>query len=54
MHGPDPAKLIRYRFEEADRARLLALCWWDWDAARITRNVKALCSGDIAALEAAQ
>ena len=46
--------MIRYRFEESDRSRLLALRWWDWDAAKITRNVKALCSGDIAALEAAE
>lgn len=51
--GGNPAKLIRYRFDEADRARLLALGWWDWDAEKITRNVKAICGGDIAALEAA-
>ncbi|NJD19704.1 MAG: CatB-related O-acetyltransferase [Gemmatimonadetes bacterium] len=52
--GGNPAQVIRYRFDEADRARLLALRWWDWDAAKITRNVRALCSGDIAALEAAR
>jgi virginiamycin A acetyltransferase len=52
--GGNPATLLRYRFEEADRARLLALRWWDWDAEKITRNVKALCSGDVAALEAAE
>lgn len=52
--GGNPAALLRYRFEEADRDRLLALLWWDWDAEKITRNVKALCSGDIAALEAAE
>ena len=52
--GGNPAEIIRYRFEDADRARLLALRWWDWDAAKITRNVKALCSGDLAALEVAE
>jgi virginiamycin A acetyltransferase len=52
--GGNPAQVIRYRFEESDRLRLLALRWWDWDAAKITRNVKALCAGDIAALEAAE
>lgn len=51
--GGNPAKVIRYRFEEADRERLLALRWWDWDAQKITRNVKALCAGDVGALEAA-
>jgi virginiamycin A acetyltransferase len=54
MVGGNPAQLIRYRFDETDRARLRALRWWDWDAEKITRNVGALCSGDIAALEAAQ
>ncbi|HSW31234.1 MAG TPA: CatB-related O-acetyltransferase [Longimicrobiales bacterium] len=52
--GGNPATLLRYRFEEADRARLLALRWWDWDPGKITRNVKALCSGDVAALEGAE
>ncbi len=52
--GGNPAQVIRYRFEEDDRARLLALAWWDWDAEKITRNVKAICSGDIAALEGAE
>jgi virginiamycin A acetyltransferase len=52
--GGNPAQVIRYRFDEVDRERLLALRWWDWDAAKITRNVKALCSGDITALEAAE
>lgn len=52
--GGNPAEIIRYRFEEEDRARLLELAWWDWDREKITRNVKAICSGDIGALEAAE
>jgi acyl-[acyl carrier protein]--UDP-N-acetylglucosamine O-acyltransferase len=27
--GGVPAKLIRYRFEESIRKRLLKLCWWE-------------------------
>ncbi|QEE39054.1 MULTISPECIES: CatB-related O-acetyltransferase [unclassified Methylobacterium] len=26
----NPAKIIRYRFDEATRADLLAIAWWDW------------------------
>ena len=26
-----PAKVIRYRFDEATQQRLLRLAWWDWD-----------------------
>jgi virginiamycin A acetyltransferase len=49
--GGNPAGLLRYRFDEATIARLLALRWWDWDPARVARHVGALCGGDIAALE---
>ena len=52
--GGNPAELIRYRFDEQDRARLLELAWWNWDAEKVTRNVNAICSGDIAALEGAE
>jgi acetyltransferase-like isoleucine patch superfamily enzyme len=27
----NPARLVRYRFDDATRARLLALQWWTWD-----------------------
>jgi acetyltransferase-like isoleucine patch superfamily enzyme len=27
----NPAQIIRYRFDESTRERLLALRWWDWD-----------------------
>lgn len=49
----NPARVVRMRFEEGAVARLLALRWWDWDAAKITRNLAALRNGDAAALEAA-
>lgn len=51
--GGNPATVLRYRYDEATIARLQALAWWDWDAAKVTRNVRALCAGDIDALESA-
>lgn len=52
--GGNPAKVIRTRFDDATVARLEAVAWWDWDAAKITRNVQAICGGDVAALERAE
>ena len=49
--GGNPASLLRYRFEERIIARLLAVRWWEWDAATVAKNVRALCSGDLDALE---
>ena len=49
--GGNPAAVIRYRFESAVIDRLLALRWWDWDAATITARVRAICAGDVASLE---
>ncbi|MFN8573905.1 MAG: CatB-related O-acetyltransferase [Gemmatimonadaceae bacterium] len=43
--GGNPATLLRYRFDEATIAQLLALQWWHWEPEVITRNVAALCSG---------
>lgn len=51
--GGNPAEPIRYRFDEETRRELDRIAWWDWDAAKITRNVRAICGGDLPALEAA-
>jgi virginiamycin A acetyltransferase len=51
--GGNPAAVLRYRFDEATIARVLAVRWWDWDAAKITRNVRAICGSEVAALESA-
>jgi virginiamycin A acetyltransferase len=51
--GGNPATVLRHRFDEATIARLLAVRWWDWDAAKITRNVRAICGSEVAALETA-
>ncbi len=52
--GGNPARVVRTRFDEAIVERLLALAWWDWDAAKITRNLNAIRGADLAALEAAE
>lgn len=52
--GGNPAQVIRYRFEPDTRMRLLQIAWWDWDIEKITRNVKVICSRDVAALEQAE
>ncbi|MFO6465549.1 CatB-related O-acetyltransferase [Jannaschia sp. KMU-145] len=49
----NPAREVRRRFDAATVDRLLRVAWWDWDVARITRNLDAIRGADIAALEAA-
>ncbi len=47
----NPARIVRMRFEDAVIRRLLAIQWWHWDAAKITRNIPAISGADIEALE---
>ncbi|TFL17374.1 CatB-related O-acetyltransferase [Jannaschia formosa] len=49
----NPARVVRTRFDAATVDRLLAIAWWDWDAAKITRNLNAIRGADLARLEAA-
>lgn len=51
--GGNPARRIRYRFDEPTRDALTEIAWWDWSAEKISRNVKAICSGDLEALRSA-
>jgi virginiamycin A acetyltransferase len=51
--GGNPAAVLRYRFDPASIERLQKVQWWDWDPEKVTRNVKALCSADVDALERA-
>lgn len=48
--GGNPAKVIRYRFEEETIELLCRIAWWDWDIQKITRHVQVLTSGDVAQL----
>lgn len=36
--GGNPAKIIRYRFPEAVREKLLRIKWWDWEPEKIYEN----------------
>lgn len=49
----NPARVVRLRFDDDTIARLRAVAWWDWDIAKITRNIPAINGADLAALEAA-
>ena len=52
--GGNPASILRYRFDPETIARLQRIRWWDWDADKIGRNVRALCDGDVVVLERAR
>lgn len=52
--GGVPARPIRRRFDDATVERLEALRWWDWDEAKIKRNIPLIQSGNLAALEDAE
>lgn len=45
--GGNPARVIRARFDDVTIRALLEIRWWDWDAAKITRNLPAICGADI-------
>ena len=49
--GGNPAKVIRYRFDDDTIARLGALAWWDWPLSLITQHVRTIMSGSIDELE---
>lgn len=38
----NPAKFIRYRFDEKNRDRLRKLAWWNWPEEKISRNLDKL------------
>lgn len=45
--GGNPAKHIRWRFDEETRLALLNTAWWDWPEPEILKVVDLLCSDDI-------
>ncbi len=49
----NPAAIVKMRFPPEIVAELLTIRWWDWDAAKIGRNVDAIQGADIDALRAA-
>ncbi|MNY43196.1 Chloramphenicol acetyltransferase [compost metagenome] len=49
--GGNPAKLIRYRFDDDTITRLNTLAWWNWPVEQISQNLQLIGGGDIAELE---
>lgn len=43
----NPAKIIRYRFDEATIQKLLAIAWWNWPENEISDAMSLLLSADI-------
>lgn len=54
MVGGSPAHVLKMRFPPDAVQRLLAVGWWHWDAAKVTRNLEKIVGGDIFALETAE
>lgn len=49
--GGNPAKIIRYRFDEKTIESLLDIKWWNWPIERINENIAIIVGGDIEALK---
>ena len=49
--GGNPAKVIRKRFRQEIIDDLLNLSWWDWRIDKITKNLQAITTGDLEALQ---
>ncbi|WP_263769852.1 CatB-related O-acetyltransferase [Propionivibrio soli] len=45
----NPARHVRFRFEEETRAALLASAWWTWPESEVREIVALLCSTDVSA-----
>jgi acetyltransferase-like isoleucine patch superfamily enzyme len=46
----NPARVIRYRFDEETIGKLLKIKWWNWPDHKVRENVKLICSGAIGEL----
>ena len=49
--GGIPARKIRSRFDDVTIKLLQELKWWDWDPAKIGKNIAAIRKADIEALK---
>ena len=45
--GGNPAKHLKYRFEEQQIKDLLDIAWWDWEESKIKEEAMILWSQDI-------
>lgn len=46
----NPAKHVRWRFDEKIRQKLLAAAWWDWPEAELRGIMELLCSDQVSRL----
>jgi acetyltransferase-like isoleucine patch superfamily enzyme len=44
----NPARIVKFRFDQQTIARLLEIKWWEWEPARIADSLPALLNTDIA------
>ena len=47
----NPAKHIKYRFEEKEINKLLDISWWDWPEEKVKKNIQKLSSSNIESLD---
>jgi virginiamycin A acetyltransferase len=52
--GGNPARVLRFRFDDATIATLMSIAWWNWPTDKIARHVASLCSLDLDALVRAE
>lgn len=43
----NPARVVRWRFDEDTRRALLATAWWTWSESEVREIVDLLCSDDV-------
>lgn len=44
----NPARVVKYRFDEATIEALQTIAWWDWPEQKVRQHIPQLLSGDIA------
>lgn len=49
--GGNPAKLIKKRFSDESIEKLLKIKWWDWPDAKISKNMREICSNNVENLD---
>lgn len=43
----NPARIVRYRFNEETIQKLLQIRWWDWPDEKVKQNIDLICSDSI-------
>jgi acetyltransferase-like isoleucine patch superfamily enzyme len=43
----NPARIVRYRFDEETIQKLLQIRWWDWPNEKVKGNIHLICSDSI-------